>query len=303
MRLMVADADCLDDKRMDAIASGLSARVPSFSLNKTILSEEKITDILLRGASAVVEHYGMDPSELDRLQDRGASFTEGEVAARDIRRALPSAFVRRIARSRLSLGAGNHFIELRRVDRILEETLAGQLGLRVGQLAVLLHAGSAGVGVYASNFYGPRPNAEPRVTAFCHFSRIVSGRLGLEIQFLWYRLRNPDSRTRTLFQYDAESEAGRRYRMALGLASNFASANRTHLGHQVRLQLRESLGKPDLELRLICCLPHISLRKEEHFGQPVWVHRHGAARALPPQRLPDGHPFKETANWRWCAGP
>lgn len=86
MRLMVADVDaaCLDDKRMDAIAAGLSARVPAFSLNKSIIfSEEKITELFLRGAAAVVEHYGMDPPELDRIQDRGASFAEGEVTARD----------------------------------------------------------------------------------------------------------------------------------------------------------------------------------------------------------------------------
>jgi tRNA-splicing ligase RtcB len=297
MRLMVADiaADDLDEGAIEAFARGLAARIPTCTWQRKVISHELLEDILCRGAGAVVDHWGLDPSELDRMQDRGNHFADEPITRREVRRAVPSWLIREFTRSRLgSLGTGNHFIELRRVDRLLEPAAAERLGLRQGQLAMMMHSGSTGLGVYVSHFYGPRPNVDTHVTVFCHWSRLASLRWGLEARFGWYRLHNPRVSPRTLYEYDADSAAGRRYLTALRMASNFAYANRTYLAHQVRRQLRETLGRSDLGLKLICCLPHVSLRQEEHFGRPLWVHRHGATRAFPAERLPEGHPFKAT---------
>jgi len=297
MRLMVADidADALDTPTLDAIAAGLTARLPICHWRRKIISHETLEDALLRGAAAIVDRYGIAPSELAGIEDGGCHFAPGEVTRRDIRRAVPSGMIRNFTRSRLgSLGSGNHFVELRRIDRILDPAKAAALGLRSGQLAVLLHSGSTGLGVYVSHFYGPRPNVDTHVTVFCHASRWVSGRWGLELAFAGYRLRNPRRSPRVLYEYNASSTAAHRYRTAMAMASNFAYANRTYLGDQVRRTLREVLSEPNLSLRPVCCLSHVSVRRETHFGEPLWIHRHGASRAMPAHRLPPDHPYRTT---------
>ena len=297
MRLMVTDvpADDLDTRTMDTIAARLAERLPVCHYGRKVISHEVLEDILRRGAAGVVDHYGMDPSELERIEDRGRHLAEGEITRKDVRRAVPSWLIRDFTRSRLgSLGSGNHFVELRRVDRILDPAKAEALGLRAGRLAVMFHSGSTGLGVYVSHFYGPRPNVDTHVTVFCHWSRWISGRVGMELRFAAYRLRNPRRNPTVLYEYDADSPAARRYRMALAMASNFAYANRTYLGQQVRQALREVLAEPNLRLDLVCCLSHVSLRRETHFGETLWIHRHGASRAMPAPRLPQGHPFKAT---------
>src|SRR5207247_937661 len=45
-----------------------------------------------------------------------------------------------------TLGSGNHFLELQRVERVLEPVAAEAYGLAKGQLTVLIHSGSRGLG-------------------------------------------------------------------------------------------------------------------------------------------------------------
>jgi len=43
-------------------------------------------------------------------------------------------------------GAGNHFIEVDRVDRVLDEAAARRFGLFEGQVVAQIHCGSRGLG-------------------------------------------------------------------------------------------------------------------------------------------------------------
>src|SRR5690606_38428008 len=45
-----------------------------------------------------------------------------------------------------TMGAGNHFVEVERVREIHDEVAARALGLRPGQVCVLVHTGSRGLG-------------------------------------------------------------------------------------------------------------------------------------------------------------
>jgi len=45
-----------------------------------------------------------------------------------------------------TIGSGNHFIELQRVDHVFDPSAAEVFGLREGQATVLIHAGSRGLG-------------------------------------------------------------------------------------------------------------------------------------------------------------
>lgn len=53
-----------------------------------------------------------------------------------------------------SIGGGNHFVELQRVEKILDRRTAYAWGLKPGALAIMVHSGSVGVGHIAGQWIG-----------------------------------------------------------------------------------------------------------------------------------------------------
>jgi tRNA-splicing ligase RtcB len=170
-----------------------------------------------------------------------------------------------------TLGSGNHFIEIQKVDRIFDPSTAQAFGLFLNQITVMIHTGSRALGHQTCLDY---------------------------TQILWrekekYRLEIPNQGLAALPIITPEGE---RYFGAMAACVNFAFANRQVITHFVRQVWRETFGNND-PLALLYDVAHNIAKWESHFGQKVLVHRKGATRALPaghPQNPPSfaktGHP-------------
>ena len=162
-----------------------------------------------------------------------------------------------------TLGSGNHFAELQRVETIYDRDAAEALGLAEGAVAVMLHSGSRGLGHQV---------CQDAIKAM----RSCPGRYGISL---------PD---RQLLCAPAESPEGRAYLAAMRAAANFAWCNRQLLANDVRRSLQRLFGR-DLGLRQVYDVAHNIAKFETHTvaGRPrqLCVHRKGATRAFPP-----GHP-------------
>ncbi|MGO9905570.1 MAG: RtcB family protein [Solirubrobacteraceae bacterium] len=160
-----------------------------------------------------------------------------------------------------TLGSGNHFLELQRVEAVYEADAAEAFGLRVGQLTVLIHSGSRGLGHQVCTDFVKRMDA-----GLAHY--------GIEL---------PD---RQLSCAPLDSVEGRDYLRAMAAAANFAWANRAALAHRVREAIDSVLGHAIAAgTRQVYDVTHNVAKLEEHGGRTVCVHRKGATRAFPP-----GHP-------------
>ena len=160
-----------------------------------------------------------------------------------------------------TLGSGNHFLELQRVEAVYEADTAEAFGLRVGQLTVLIHSGSRGLGHQVCTDFVKRMDA-----GLAHY--------GIEL---------PD---RQLSCAPLDSAEGRDYLRAMAAAANFAWANRAALAHRVREAIDSVLGHAIAAgTRQVYDVAHNVAKLEEHGGRTVCVHRKGATRAFPP-----GHP-------------
>jgi tRNA-splicing ligase RtcB len=154
-------------------------------------------------------------------------------------------------------GAGNHFIELQRVDRIYDRQGAATFGLAEGQLTVLIHSGSRGLGHQVC-------------TDSVRIMDGVQARYGFEL---------PD---RQLACAPASSPEGRAYLGAMAAAANFAFANRQALAHAVRSSVEHVLGREAAQAtRQVYDVAHNVAKAELHHGRNVLVHRKGATRAFP----------------------
>ncbi len=156
-----------------------------------------------------------------------------------------------------TLGSGNHFIELQRVERIYDRTAATAFGLREGQITVLIHSGSRGLGHQVCTDYVRTMDA-------------VRARYGIEL---------PD---RQLACAPASSSEGQAYLAAMAAAANFGFANRHAMAHAAREAAAHVLGRDVAqEIRQVYDVAHNIAKVERHGERDLCVHRKGATRAFP----------------------
>jgi tRNA-splicing ligase RtcB len=161
-----------------------------------------------------------------------------------------------------TIGSGNHFIELQRVEQLFDPVTAAAFGLEEGRVTVLIHSGSRGFGHQVCTDYVKQMDAAQR-------------RYGIEL---------PD---RQLACAPQSSPEGRSYLAAMAAAANFAWANRHAMTHGVREAVRAVLGDAvALGTRQVYDVAHNVAKLERHGGREVCVHRKGATRAFP-ARSPD----------------
>jgi tRNA-splicing ligase RtcB len=164
-----------------------------------------------------------------------------------------------------SLGAGNHFLEIQVVDEVRDRRAAEVMGIFEGQVCVMVHSGSRGVG---------------HQTCTDHLK--VVDRLSSE---LGYSL--PD---RQLACVPLEHEVAESYLGAMDAAGNFAKANRQVLTDAVRESFEVVLRRParDMGMSLVYDVSHNLAKFEEHnvggVKRMLCVHRKGATRSFGPRR-------------------
>jgi tRNA-splicing ligase RtcB len=216
------------------------------------------------------------PGELDRILEGGARYAvaRGYGEERDLVRcedggAVDDAEVREVgerARERGlgqvgSLGSANHFLEVQQVSDVYDEPTAEAFGLTVGQVCVMIHCGSRGLG---HQICTDHVRAMDRAMAR-------------------YRITVPD---RQLACTPVDSPEGRAYLGAMAAAANYGRANRQLLAYAAREVFRRAAG---VHLSLVYDVSHNLAKLETHpvDGRPrrLCVHRKGATRAFPP-----GHP-------------
>jgi tRNA-splicing ligase RtcB len=206
-------------------------------------------------------------AELERILQDGSSAvgSETDVEHTESRGCLPGADPAAVsARAKErgagqlgTMGSGNHFVEVQRVDRIFDPEAATAYGLRAGQVTVLIHSGSRGLGHQVCGDYVRRMDA-------------ALDRYGIDL---------PD---RQLSCAPASSPEGRAYLAAMAAAANFAWANRQEIANLVRGALARVLGTATADgTRQVYDVAHNVAKEESYGGRRLLVHRKGATRAFP----------------------
>jgi tRNA-splicing ligase RtcB (3'-phosphate/5'-hydroxy nucleic acid ligase) len=163
-----------------------------------------------------------------------------------------------------SLGAGNHFLEVQVVEEVFDDHAANAMGLFAGQVCVMLHSGSRGVG-------------HQTCTDFLKVIDRLMPKLGIEV---------PD---RQLACVPVEHDAAQDYFGAMYAAANFARANRHVLTDGVREAFEQVFQRSarEMALDLVYDVAHNLAKIEEHEvdgeRKKLCVHRKGATRAFGPR--------------------
>jgi tRNA-splicing ligase RtcB len=248
--------------KIDRITTEIYHNVPSGlgTKGKLRVNERELAEIMVKGSKwAVARGYG-EQDDVKTTEESGCipGADPEKVSSRARERGLPQLG---------TMGSGNHFLEIQRVDEIYDPGVANVMGIQdIGQVLVMLHSGSRGFGHQICTDY------------LSTMGQAVSK----------YGINLPD---RQLACAPVKSPEGQAYLSAMACAANYAWTNRQCMAHWVRESLMKALGKSprDIGLEQIWDVAHNIAKIEEHTidGKKVklCVHRKGATRAFPA-----GHP-------------
>jgi tRNA-splicing ligase RtcB len=248
--------------RRDALMDEIASRVPVGAGGRSGdrgIRGIKLDRVLRDGPGSLLDDLGIGSDDELRLTESG-----GRLDGADPRALSPRARERGASQIG-TLGSGNHFVELQRVDVIYDQGAAAAYGLRQDQVTVLIHSGSRGLGHQVCTDFVKRMDA-------------VRGRFAIEL---------PD---RQLSCAPMSSPEGQAYLAAMAAAANFAWANRAAIAHRLREAIARVLGAGAARgTHQVYDVAHNVAKLERHAGRTVCVHRKGATRAFPPghEEIPD----------------
>ena len=244
---LIKNESRLADDLYEVIPSGVGKGRKDVGFNRKDLEE-----VLVGGAVSLVERGYGEPEDLEYIE------SDGRLSGAEPAVVSERAYERGVSQLG-TLGSGNHFLEVQYIDEIYDEEAARAFGLDVGQVTVLIHSGSRGLGHQVCQDYVER-------------CMEAAKRYGIELA------------DRQLAAAPIKSPEGEAYLKAMASAANFAFANRQLISHFTR-QAFESTGFSSREhpLRVLYDLAHNNAKFEEHDGREVLVHRKGATRAFGPE--------------------
>ncbi|MDN5347896.1 MAG: hypothetical protein PWP65_1460 [Clostridia bacterium] len=248
------DAGALTSGLLEKLLDSIEKRVPAGVGKASRYREFRQPDLeeVVKGGAAYFIKQGYGYAGDKEAIEAGGSLPGASLGA-----------VSRQARERAdqlaTIGGGNHFIEIGKVEKIFAPDAAAVMGLEENKVTVLIHTGSRGFGHQICTDYTAR-----MVQAASR-----------------YGIRLP---SKGLAAVPIDSLEGQEYLAAMACAANFAFANRQLITHLVREAFTEILRLPleEIGLELVYDVAHNIAKVEEHRGRKLLVHRKGATRALPP---------------------
>ncbi len=252
VRLLKTNLMISDIKNKKELIHSLFRKVPSgvgrgSGLN---IDYKELDEVLKNGAEwAVKNGYGFK-EDLKHLEDGGklTPCNPDDVSKRAKQRGIGQLG---------TLGAGNHFLEIQKVDEILDDKTAKKLGLEKNQITIMIHCGSRGLGHQVASDYIKL----------------------MEDEYGWPEF------DRELVNAPIKSELGKKYFSAMNCAANFAFANKQIITHWVRENLSHYF--PNIKIDVVYEVCHNIAKIEKHIidgkEKEILIMRKGATRSFPEQ--------------------
>ena len=240
---------------------------------------DKLADSLFKNVPSGVGSklkIGLTPKDLEKVAEEGVEYIirkghglhediedieeNGVIAGADFSKVSDMAKSRGVHELG-TLGAGNHFLEVQRVESIFNEKIAKEYGLHRGQIVVMVHTGSRGFGHQICSDY---------------LKRLVEYQREHGIKLI-----DPELSYAEIGSKEAED-----YIAAMNCGVNYAFTNREIITWSVRRSFEEVFGRSfdAMGMEILYDVAHNIAKREEHQvdgkRMNVYVHRKGATRAF-----------------------
>lgn len=246
VRLLTTELNFTDlGKNIESLMVEIKAQIPAGLGSKRMnyFNRNHFKKIVEQGLPFLIEEQGLGTeSDIENCEENGC------LEPVDFE-SVPEKAVERGLNQLGTLGSGNHFLELQKVDQVYDNSC----GLEENQITLMIHTGSRGFGhEIAKHYTNQAKNSD---------------------------LKTPN---KNLASFRFNSREGQQYLMAMAAAANFAFANRQLITHDLRQLLQNRY--PEEKFPLYYDLTHNIVKKEVQQREEYLIHRKGATR-LPPDGI------------------
>lgn len=221
------------------------------SKSKIRLSEKELDEVLETGIKWCIKNNLATKEDAEFTEDDGFL---PNANSKDVSKKAKSRGIPQLG----TLGAGNHFVELQIVDEIFNKDVARKFGLEKGQITIMIHCGSRGLGHQVASDYIQL----------------------MEKEYGWPKF------DRELVNAPIKSELGKQYLSAMACAANFGFANKQLITNSIRESFKRIFPKFKADVVYDVC--HNIAKIEEHTidgkQKEILVCRKGATRSFGPGR-------------------
>ena len=232
----------------DIVPAGLGSR------GEVNLTASQVNEVLVTGAEWVVKNgYGLE-EDLQFIEENGkvANAKPENVSQEALKREKKQVG---------TLGSGNHYLELQRIDEIYDEETAKKFGLGKDEIIISVHCGSRALGHQIGTDY---------------LKTLAEASRKYNIPIL----------EKELVCAPINSEEGQKYFSAVNCGINYAFANRQMIVYFLRNGFKKVF--PDSELKMLYNIGHNTVKIEKHEVngkmKKLYIHRKGATRSFGPNR-------------------
>jgi tRNA-splicing ligase RtcB (3'-phosphate/5'-hydroxy nucleic acid ligase) len=291
MALIALDCEEPTERAVDAFMRSVRERYPYPTRGQKELTAREVVKAAEQGAEFAVDRWDAPSGDLERIEEGGRVDLDRYGGIGRLTAELPGLAVQ-LARFRFgTVGPTNHFVELQRVEEVLDEDRAARLGVREGQLTIQYHGGGGVLTGEIGRLFFRRKDYPRQIKA-------VNAALKP-----WFHLRSARSLAQlrerlSLYFTDGvdglplESAEGRRLMLANAAAMNYGFAFRVSTYASLRRLAADAFG--GAPGRLVVDSPHNSIYEEPVGDGTGVVHRHNSCRAFPAAMMAPGTTFAET---------
>ncbi len=255
--LMFSDVE----PKINELVKKLFENIPSGvgSKGKLRLNQNELFDAVTNGVSWAVEQgYGFK-EDIEHCEENG-QMKQADASY------LSDTAIKRGKPQLGTLGAGNHFLEVQKVEQVFDPLSAEKFGLKQGQAVVMIHSGSRGFGHQICTDY-------------------------LKVMLENNQKHNVKLPDLQLCYAHVNEKIGQEYISSMSCAVNYAFTNRQMMMHRVRQtfeQVFNDHGNISEDMHLVYDVAHNIAKFENHNvdgkNMDLIVHRKGATRAFPAGR-------------------
>ena len=291
MALIAVDSEVPDERAMERFMRAVRERYPYPTKGRRDLTTSEVVRSADQGAEFGVERWDAPPEDLERIEEGGRLDLDRYGGIDRLTSELPG-LAWQLARYRFgTVGPSNHFVELQRVEEVLDPERAALLGVREGQLTIQYHGGGGVLTGEIGRLFFRRKDYPRQIRAV---------NLALKP---WFHLRSARSyaelRQRLSLYFtdgcpplELASDEGQRLMLANAAAMNYGFAFRVSTYAALRKLAAETFG--GATGRLVVDSPHNSIYEEPVGDGTAVVHRHNSCRAYPAEMMPAGTTFATT---------
>jgi len=266
MRLIITNLTYKEIKPfIKKIVDRLFEEIPTGLAKKGFLkvNKKELKNLVEKGV-----HYLVNNINIGWEEDIKNIEEEGQIKGADFQSVSQQAIERGLSQL-VTLGSGNHYLEIQRVEKIFDKKLAEKYKIcQEGQIGIMIHCGSRGFGHQVCSDY-------------LKIFKKHASKFKINLKD-WQLICAP-----------INSSIAKNYIKAMSSAANFAFVNREVISHKVREIFARVLGgSPEKYLmKLICDVAHnigkweIHQIPETNRKEKVFVHRKGATRSFPNQPI------------------